>query len=144
MPISLPSGAAPFTDLTTEIRIQRLNTERFIVADPLVVALTPSVVVALPSGGTIITDGVPRMVQKFRLIPRSHTERPRESQAGATTTSSGKERRHDFTLLGVWDALMEPGDWWEDERGERWIIDEMVPHNGYETRGLVTAHGKTR
>lgn len=88
-----------------------------------------------------MTDGDLRPVQIFRLIPMSHTERP---VSGAATAASGRQRRHDFTLLGEWDAMMEPNDWWEDERGERWIIDEMIPHNGYETRGLVTAFGKAR
>lgn len=144
MPLLIPPPPEPFADLTAEIRVQRKNTHRFIMADPTTLALTPSSETALPSGGVGITNDEPRVAQTFRLIPMSHTERPRRSLAGTAGTSSGEQRRHEFTLLGEWDAAMKPGDWWADERGEKWIVDEMVPHNGYETRGLVTAFGKTR
>lgn len=144
MPLQIPPTSQPFSDLTAEIRAQRKNTHAFILADPSTISLTPSAETKLPSGGVGIANGAPRPIQTFRLIPTSHTERPRRSVTGTAGTSSGQQRRHEFTLLGEWDAMMEPGDWWEDERGEKWLIDEMVPHNGYETRGLVTAYGKTR
>jgi hypothetical protein len=140
----LPSPPSFLGDLTAERRIQRFNTAQFIQAQSLTLALTPHREVSLPSGGVQIIAEIPREPQVFRLIPMSHTERPSRSITGTAGAGSGQQRRHAFTLLGTWDALMEPGDSWEDERGERWIIDEMVPHNGYETRGLVTAYGRTR
>lgn len=144
MPLLVSPPPEPYSDLTAEIRIQRKNTHHFITADPTTLSLTPKVETQTGAGGTAIADGAPRAAQTFRLIPMSHTERPRRSSAATAGTASGQQRRHDFTLLGEWNAAMEPGDWWEDERGERWIVDEMVPHNGYETRGLVTSMGKTR
>lgn len=142
MPLNVPPPTQePFSDLAPEIRIQRKNTHRFIAADPTDVSLTPRVETKTAAGGTAIADGLVRPPQRFRVIPASHTERP---SPGAAAPASGQQRRHDFTLLGEWDAVMEPGDWWQDERGERWVIDEMVPHNGYETRGLITSFGKTR
>lgn len=139
MPVLASPTPEPFSGMTSEIRIQRKNTHAFILADPTQISLTPKTEASLPSGGTQVVDGAPRTTQTFRLIPMSHTERPQRSGS-----AGGQQKRHDFTLLGEWDASMEPGDWWEDERGERWMVDEMVPHNGYETRGLVTAYGKTR
>lgn len=144
MPVIVSPTPEPTGDLTAEIRMQRKNTHWFIMADPITLALTPVTETTTAGGGTAIASGAKRDTQVFRLIPMSHTERPQRSVTGAFGTSAGVQRRHDFTLLGEWNAMMEPGDWWEDERGERWMIDEMVPHNGYETRGLVTAYGKTR
>lgn len=139
-----PATGEPFSNLTVETRLQRKNTHWFILADPSTLQLTPSAETVLPSGGVGTANGEPRPVQTFRIIPMSHTERPRGSLTGTAGSSSGVQRRHDLTLLGEWDALFEPGDWWQDERGEKWIVDEMVPHNGYETRGLVTAYGRAR
>lgn len=145
MPVTIGSPAPePFSDLSAEIRAQRKNTHWFILADPTTIQLTPRTETKLASGGVSIVDGEPRRAQTFRLIPASSSERPQRSVTGTAGTSSGQQRRHDLTILGEWDATVEPGDWWEDERGEKWIVDEMVPHNGYETRGLVTAYGKTR
>lgn len=145
MPIYVPPPSQEaFADVTAETIAQRKNTHWFILADPTTVALTPTTETQLSSGGTSIVSDPARAAQTFRLIPTSHTERPQRSVAGTAGTSSGQQRRHDFTLLGEWDAAMAPGDWWEDERGEKWIIDEMVPFNGYERKGLVTAYGKTR
>lgn len=144
MTLQITPSPEPFSDLNAEIRLMRLNTHQFILADPITLALTPSAETVMSSGGVSIADGTPRAVQMFRLIPMSHTERPRRSVAGSAGTASGQQRRHEFTLLGEWNAAIEPGDWWEDERGEKWIVDEMVPHNGYETRGLITAYGRTR
>lgn len=144
MPVIFNPPSEPSADLTAETRMQRKNTHRFIMADPITLALTPVAETTTAGGGVVVTDQPKRDTQTFRLIPMSHTERPRRAVTGPSGTSSGTQRRHEFTLLGEWDADMQPGDWWDDERGERWKIDEIVPHNGYETRGLVTAFGKTR
>lgn len=145
MPVLLePEPGESFSNVTVEMRMQRRNTHWFIMADPTTIGLTPTIEIQLPSGGTQIASGTQRDPQTFRVIPMSHTERPRGSIGGTAGTNAGQQRRHDFTLLGEWDAVIFPGDWWQDERGEKWIVDEMVPHNGYETRGLVTAYGKTR
>lgn len=122
--------------------MQRKNTHWFIWADPLDLALIPVSEITLPSGGVQTVAGPPRSVQTLRLIPASVTERPLHSDVGTQGSTSGAQRRHAFTLLGEWDALMAVGDWWEDERGERWEIDALIPHNGYETRGLITAFGR--
>lgn len=137
MPIFVPPET-PEPDLTEELRLQRKQTDAFIRYDPQHLALIPTTETRTASGAISIVDGSPRETQVFRLIPMSHTERPTQS------ISNGTQRKHDFTLLGSWDAMMAEGDYWEDERGERWIIDAMVPHNRYETRGLVTAYGRTR
>lgn len=137
MPIFVPPSS-PEPDITLELAMQRRLTEHFILYDPMDIALTPITENRSSSGAVTIVNGAPRPLQVFRLIPMSHIERP-ERSAGM-----GQQRKHEFTLLGLWDAIMAEGDWWEDERDERWVIDELVPHNGYETRGLVTSYGRTK
>lgn len=144
MPIIVPSGSPSEVDITEELRLQRKNTEMFILYAPTQLALTPTVETRTASGAVTTTDGETRPTQIFRLIPMSHTERPQGSTSGLTSAGNGVQRRHDFTILGYWDAMMAAGDWWSDELGMKWIIDEMVPHNRYETRGLVTAYGRTK
>lgn len=125
-------------DELSELDFNRQVTLDFINADPVEIALIPRAETALPSGGTSHTDLAPRAIQRFRLIPMSHTEHPVVSLL-ATGGQSGVTRRHDFTLLGAWDAVMAKNDWWWDLTGARWTIDAMVPDNGYQRKALVIA-----
>lgn len=118
--------------------MQRSNTAAFIAADPISIALIPAVQTTLPSGGTKLDYGTPQTAQTFRLIPMSHTERPTRA-ANATGSETGVVRKHDFTLLGKWDAVWEKGDSWVDAEGKRWVIDSLVPDNGYQRKAMVTA-----
>jgi hypothetical protein len=121
-----------------ELELQRSNTAAFIAADPTTIALIPSVQTKLPSGGVEISPGSPQPAQTFRLIPMSHTERPTRA-ANSTGSETGLVRKHDFTLLGNWDAVWQEGDFWDDAEGKRWVIDALVPDNGYQRKAMVTA-----
>lgn len=125
-------------DELSEIDFQRQVTSDFITADYVEIALIPREDVVLPSGGTASNDLTPRPVQRFRLIPMSHTEHPVVSLL-ATGGQSGVTRRHDFTLLGAWDTVIQKNDWWQDTEGRRWIVDALVPYNGYQQKALVIA-----
>lgn len=125
-----------------ELRMQRRNTQAFIEASPVDIALVPSVEQRRPSGAIAVTSGVPRPVQRFRLIPMSHTERPVTSSSGAGADAGGVQRKHDLTLLGNWDSEMAAGDYWYDENDQKYIVDEVIPFNGYERKGLVMSYGR--
>lgn len=118
---------------------QRQTTREFIAADPVFVALTPAVTTRKASGATAVADGVPRPVQMFRMIPMSSSERPERSNSSA---EQGQQSKYDFTLLAEWGAVVKKGDWWEDEDGQRWQVDSVVPGHGYEVKAMVTSMGE--
>lgn len=121
-----------------ELDSQRRTTRQFIEASPVHLALTPAEVTRTASGATTVAPGVPRPVQMFRLIPMSSTERPDRNSSGA---DQGVQSKYDFTLLGEYGAIVNKGDWWEDEDGQRWVIDSVVPGHGYEMKAMVTSYG---
>jgi len=132
------------TGITTsmELRMQRRNTLAFIEASPVAIALTPQTEQRTASGAVSMVDGSQRPVQRFRLIPMSHTERPQSSTSGAGIGSGGSQRKYDLTLLGNWDALIAPNDYWVDANGQKYIVDAVIPYNGYEVKGLIMSYGR--
>lgn len=133
---ALPNGLS-MTAEQIEMEYERLNTWYFIEADPIDVALSGLIVARLPSGGLQEIEGVARAMQRFRLIPMSHTERPRRG-TNAAGNESGMVRRHDFTLLGMWDADIRKNDFWDDENGDRCVVDSIIPFNGYQQKAMIT------
>lgn len=137
MPIIVPDPprTTPQIDLTTELRVQRKNTSWYIAYDPIQVTLIPRTKTRTPSGGTAFADGIARLPQIMRLIPTTSDQKP-------TVTLDGKERLIDFTLMGQWDAEMEPYDYWRDGEGQRYEVVEIVSAGkAYERKGLVVLHG---
>lgn len=132
------------TGITTsmELRMQRRNTEAFIEASPVDIALTPQAESKTPSGAVALVDGVARPVQRFRLIPMAHTERPVQSTSGAGFGSGGVQRKYDLTLLGTWDSVIQENDYWYDGNGQKYVVDAVIPYNGYERKGLVMSYGR--
>lgn len=118
---------------------QREVTRKFIEAQPTFIALTPVNVVRTASGASKIQEGVKRPTQMFRLIPMTSNERPYRNSSGP---DQGVMSSYDFTLLGEWGAVVEPGDWWQDFNGQRWVVDSLVNGNGYETKAMITSYGK--
>jgi hypothetical protein len=51
------------------------------------------------------------------------------------------ERVADYTLLGSHDAIMAVGDTWTGADGRRYEIIATEDGHGYQTKGLVMAHG---
>lgn len=90
----------------TELSIQRLNTETFISADPILVALSrPRPAIADGAGGFVPATGLAETLlpQIFRLIPSVPTSRAVETPDGALASPA-------FTLLAYWDADLASGD----------------------------------
>lgn len=125
-----------------ELRMQRKNTLAFIEASPVDIALTPQAEQRTPSGAVALVDGSLRPVQRFRLIPMSHTERPVNATSGAAGTAGGVQRKYDMTLLGTWDSEIQENDYWYDGNGQKYVVDAVIPYNGYERKGLVMSYGR--
>jgi hypothetical protein len=121
-----------------ELDQQRRATRAFIMASPVDIVLTPRLETKTGSGAVDVTEGVPRPVQTFRLIPMSHTERP----ASSNESGGDVQRKYDMTLLGEWDAVVQENDSWTDVNGQRYIVDAVIPFNGYEVKGLVMSYGR--
>jgi hypothetical protein len=129
-----PPRTDPDIDLSIELTAQRNNTTWFIEFDPSDIILIPHARVRTASGGSKYEAGVPRVEQRFRVLPRSDFQKP-------LNVDSGKERQIDLTLLGEWNSVMDVGDQWTDAEGHKCEIVELVPFNGYERKGLVVKHG---
>jgi hypothetical protein len=145
MPVILPGPGynphpSPQTvDVTQEIIMQRELTHWYIMQDPSDISLIPKVEVKLPSGGVQLIDETPRAVQTFKLIPMSHTERP---DHGFSATFAGVQRKYDFTLLGEWDAIIGKNDYWTDVDGQKWVVDSLLPYNGYQQKAMIMSYGE--
>jgi hypothetical protein len=120
-----------------ELEKQRRFTRNFIAANPTEVVLIPSGEVRTPSGGVIMQDSVPRHVQRVRLIPMSHTERPQES-----VSPGGVQRKYDMTILGEWDAVIRENDYWFVGE-QKYVVEALVSDNEYEVKGLVMSYGRS-
>lgn len=119
--------------MSATLDLQRRQTKAFIAADTTVVTLIPTDVTVTTSGGRSKADGVPRVPQKFSLIPMSYDQQPR-------VTVDGIERIISYTLLGEWNCTMEVWDHWEGDDGGLYTVVAVVNGNGYEKKGLVECH----
>jgi hypothetical protein len=120
-----------------ELRVNRINTKAFIDADPLSLILQTRGSSRTASGAYAQETADERPEQVFKLIMQSPAGGSIEQR-----TEDGTERQVDFILLGEWDAQVAVGDYWDDEKDQRWEVKAIVPRNGYETRAVVEAHGK--
>lgn len=141
--VPLPvGGAGLMSEVDDELQSQRDLTKEFIDSRPVVIALTPVSEIRKPSGGTAYVPQAARQPQTFRLIPMSHTERPRQSSSAAASADAGVQRRYDYTLLGEWNAEMRENDFWITPENQKLVIEAMVSDNGYERKGLVISYGR--
>lgn len=140
--LKVVAGTGITTGVSNELRWQRLNTQAFIEASPVDIQLIPQEEQRKPSGAVTLVDQAARPEQRFRLIPMSHTERPFGSTSGLTSAGNGQQRKYDLTLLGNWDAVMSPNDYWFDVNGQKLVVDAVIPYNGYEVKGLVMSYGR--
>jgi len=117
--------------------IQRKLTKAFINANPLRLALIPTILTRTENGARIPSDGPARPEQTFRLIGLT-------SQRVPITTTDGKERVHDMILVGEYDAEIAVGDHWIDEasgaRLEVIMIEPKAPLD-YIMRAFIFKHG---
>jgi hypothetical protein len=122
----------------TELRVNRVNTVRFIAARPTEVTLTPVEKVKTSSGGFRWEDRPDRDPQTFRIIDLNV---PSGNSPGLLTAIDGKQLKVISQLLGPYDSVMAVGDHWTDENGKRCEIGELLPYNGYERRAQVIRYG---
>lgn len=137
IPYPGPPVGPPIVDVSAEILIQRGITAAFIAADPYTVVLKGRVEVRTPAGGVEYAEAA-RSAQIMRLIPMSHTERAGQ---GFSATFAGVQRKYDFTLLGNWDALIGKNDYWTDIAGQKWVVDSLLPFNGYQQKAMIMSYG---
>lgn len=140
IPWPVPPVDPPVVDVPYELAIQRTTTAAFIAADPYGVVLVGRVAGKLPSGGVGYVETV-RDAQVMRLIPMSHTERPVQGFS-ASVSGGGVQRKYDFTLLGEWDAIIGKDDYWIDVDGQKWVVDSLLPYNGYQQKALIMSYGE--
>lgn len=124
--------------VSAEVRVNRRNTAAMIAANASCIALIPVVKTKGPNGYTSV-DGDPRPEQFFRVIDQSTTY---GNIPGKLRSSEGQERKITHQLLGYYDCTMELGDYWVDDLGARYEIDEVLPYNRYEQRAKVIRYGK--
>lgn len=122
----------------SELRINRINTVRFIAARPTEVILTPVLKVKTSSGGWRYEDQPDRPVQTLRIIDLNA---PSGNSPGMLTATDGRQLKVVSQLLGPYDAEMAVGDHWLDENGKRCEIGELLPYNSYERRAQVIRYG---
>jgi hypothetical protein len=122
------------------LEINRSLTKTFIDDDPHTIQVHRRTRVDLPGNQYEYTDGPARAAQIVKFVYKGSAS----SFAGAEglqITSDGQETRFDFTIIAMWDADIEEGDWFEDPQGQRWEIKKEIPRNDYERRFSVSAYG---
>lgn len=119
-----------------EQKVQRNLTDWFINANPLQLALIPETKTRTAAGAQVPGEGTPRAVQTFRLVALTSQRVPIE-------TEDGKERLHDFMLIGKYDAVVKVGDHWTDAQNARHEVIMIEPKTplDYETRAYIFKHG---
>lgn len=105
--------------------------------DPTDIVLIPTVKTHTDAGSDVEQDGVPRIVQSFKLISIEFTPQGTNPQI----VVDGVERVIGFYLLGTWDCVMQAGDHWVGADGRRYTVVALMDGHGYETKGAVEAHG---
>lgn len=113
-----------------DIELQKQQTLIFIESDPTDLVLIPSIEVLQPNGSKAVTDGPLRPVQRVKLIQLSADQRP-------TITVNGVERLIDYHLLAPSDAVVRPGDHWDDPDGTRYVVIALSDGYDYMVKALV-------
>lgn len=106
MTIFVPPPEPADVAAAMELEVQRLNTEEFIKADPIILDLTRQQRVIQPSGGYVMEAHPLGLPQTFRLIPAS-------DRMPEIKTSNGRLVVPEYILLGAWDCNMERWDRFE-------------------------------
>lgn len=122
------------------LEINRRLTKVFIDDDPHTIQVHRRTKVDLPGNQFEYIDGDARPAQIVKFVYKGSAS----SFAGAEglqITSDGQEKRFDFTIVAMWNADLEEGDWFEDAAGQRWEIKTEIPRNDYERRFGVSAYG---
>lgn len=114
-----------------ELIVNRLNTNAFIAANPIVVTLIPRAKI-LSGTGVRWNEGDPRPVQVGRLIDTG--------ERSAQPAQDGVQRKDLFQLLLPYDGVVALDDYWVSG-GIRYEVTSVLPYNHYERRAEVTRYG---
>jgi hypothetical protein len=133
MPVIPPVPVGPSA---AELAINRLNTQAFIAANPLMLELIPRVMHRTGSGSRW-EEKDPRPIQVARLIDQGPDG---DTQRG----DDALQRKDRFQLLLPHDGIVELYDFWVDTSGIRYEVTGLLPSNGYERRAVVTRFGQER
>jgi|SRR5690606_25525787 len=110
---------------------------RVIDLDHRIIALIPQGKTETHPGGIYDTTAqTPRAPQKFQLEAYNIYGYNTIADIGG----DGDFRRY-YQMSGVWNAVVELGDWWMDG-DTKYTVVSILPKNDYETRCLVQAYGK--
>lgn len=122
-----------------ELKYQRMNTAAFIDANPVYLTLIPRTL-QMTGSGIKYLPGVSRPEQKFRVIDQTRTFGP---EPGSLMGADGRQRKLEYQLLGVWDAVIGLYDYWVDNNGFLWEVADLLPDLGYERRAQVIRYGES-
>lgn len=113
----------------------RRVTKAFIDDDPSTIVLIPnSTRTQVPGGGYDVTPGTPRAAQRFKLVADFGGD-------GITASDGAQIHQWSYTLIGMWDSVIEIGDSWVDG-DTTYTVVSLLQNNGYEKRATVTASGR--
>lgn len=126
-----------WVNVGAELALNRRVTQQFIAANPTTLVLQTGAMVKTAGGGKVRSATASRPAQVFRLIAQNSAI---GNLPGPQSTGDGEARKSTYQLLGQWDSTMQVGDWWESG-GKRFEVIELLPFNGYETRGRVVSDG---
>lgn len=129
----------PLIHGATTIEMNRNLTHWFIMQDPVDVVLIPRVTTRTTTGATKQEDGPSRPLQRFKFVYGGNTGAGR---AGIVPTGDGRERMFSYVLIGDYDAEVDVGDHWTDDKGQNWEVEEILPYNGYEKKATLRSYGR--
>lgn len=121
-----------------ELRLYRKGTLAFIAANSIVLRLIPRTRVSSGTGSRLV-DELPRVEQTLRLIDQTRSFGP---EPGTVLTGDGQQRKAEFQLLGMYDAVIGLYDYWVDDKGIRFEVGNLVHYNDYEVRAQVVRYGE--
>lgn len=119
-----------------ELRVNIANTDAFIKAKPVQIALLRASEERTPSGGRVKAAPAPLDPQEFRIIEQNAPGAPQIIQ-----TTDGTARRVNFMLLGMPSVDVQVDDTWRED-GRDWQVGDVIRSNGYEVRALVVESGR--
>lgn len=121
-----------------ELEVNQRNTKAFIDANPVELVLRTRIRTNTGSG-VKEEEGPQRDPQIFRLIDQTRTSGP---EPGTVQANDGVQRKIEYQLLGVHDAVIGLYDFWVDSAGIRFEVADLIPFNGYEVRAQVIRYGE--
>ena len=125
----------PDQDVEFEHDVQRELTRWFIDTDPIEIALVPYERIRVSNGGFQLVAQTPRAIQRLRLC-----EVDSVFAGELRRTDDGIQRDLTLTLLGMWDAIIQPYDRFTHDDAQ-WEVLSDLRYNNWERRATVVRRG---